>query len=183
MNPNTPLPSPSKLDPIEGLSNCHASIVARLEALDRLPELVDAVIRARHTAEDCLQFFDKAIKPHHQDEERELIPAVLTSAEPGEERARVETLAKRLIDEHRKLESLWGRLRPQLKRIAAGHAEALDAAAIGALVADYKAHASFEETDFLPLAAEILGRESLDLAALGLSIHIRHSRDSVQPYV
>lgn len=38
----------------------------------------------------------------------------------------------------------------------------------------YQQHARIEETEFLPLSAAILGRESAALAALGLSLHTRH---------
>jgi hypothetical protein len=46
------------------------------------------------------------------------------------------------------------------------------------LVQAYIAHAQLEEREFLPLAAEILGRDSAHLAALGMSLHMRHA-----PYV
>lgn len=39
---------------------------------------------------------------------------------------------------------------------------------------EYQRHASVEETEFLPLAQEILERNSNHLAALGLSLHMRH---------
>jgi hypothetical protein len=42
------------------------------------------------------------------------------------------------------------------------------------LVTEYTAHASYEETDFLPLSETILGRNSNHMAALGLSLHMRH---------
>jgi hypothetical protein len=42
------------------------------------------------------------------------------------------------------------------------------------LISRYKAHAGLEETVFLPLAEKILGRNSNHMAALGLSLHMRH---------
>ena len=50
----------------------------------------------------------------------------------------------------------------------------IDAADLHRLVADYTAHAGFEEVEFLPLAQTILGRHSGDLAELGLALHTRH---------
>jgi hypothetical protein len=41
-------------------------------------------------------------------------------------------------------------------------------------VSEYTAHAQFEEAEFLPLAQTILGRNSNHMAALGLSLHMRH---------
>jgi hypothetical protein len=39
----------------------------------------------------------------------------------------------------------------------------------------YNAHANYEETEFLPLAETILGRNANHMAALGLSLHMRHT--------
>ena len=46
---------------------------------------------------------------------------------------------------------------------------------VQALVAAYLAHADFEEEAFLPLAATVLGRNDNHMAALGLSLHMRHA--------
>ena len=51
------------------------------------------------------------------------------------------------------------------------------------LVAQYRGHAEFEETAFLPLSQHILGRNSHHLAALGLSLHMRHTPVPVKGYV
>ena len=66
------------------------------------------------------------------------------------------------------------KLEPELKKMAKGQACALDGDALHALVQQYRAHAEFEETQFLPLSHDILGRNSNHMAALGLSLHIRH---------
>ena len=42
------------------------------------------------------------------------------------------------------------------------------------LVTEYQAHARYEETEFLPLSEKILSRNSNHMAALGLSLHMRH---------
>ena len=47
------------------------------------------------------------------------------------------------------------------------------------LVSDYRAHAHYEELVFLPAAQSILGRNANHLAALGLSLHLRHARPVV----
>ena len=39
----------------------------------------------------------------------------------------------------------------------------------------YQAHARFEEDRLLPLAKNILGRHSADLAELGLALHTRQA--------
>jgi len=169
--------------PIQDFSHCHAGILKRLDQLNELPPLLDPAARAREIAANALEFFREAIFEHHLDEERELFPAVLASAEKGAEHDRVRDLARRLTDEHRDLEATWKRLEPELKRIAKGHDSHLDAAALERLVTRYRAHAEFEEEEFLPLSQTILGRNSGHLAALGLSLHMRHAPKKPATYI
>lgn len=176
MNTLTPDPSPS-LDaaPLESFANCHVGILRRLKALDRLPELLEPAAQARRIAADSLAFFREAIFEHHLDEERELFPAVLASAQPGAEREHVQAMTERLTREHRTIEGLWKVLEKDLKRAAKGQDTELDMAEAHALVAAYSSHAAFEESEFLPLSKLILGRNSNHMAALGLSLHLRHA--------
>ena len=78
--------------------------------------------------------------------------------------------------EHRRAEALWSRIKPALKQIAKGHEADLDQASVAQLVDNYQAHATYEEGTFLPLSQTILGRNASHMAALGLSLHMRHAR-------
>ena len=160
--------------PLNTFSDCHVGIVRRLRALDELPALLAPAALARAIAEQSLEFFKEAIFEHHLEEERELFPAVMASAEPGAELAQVRAMAARLTEEHRFIERLWRSLERGLKQVAKGQSTTLDVEDLHLLVAEYQRHASFEEAEFLPLAQEILGRNSNHLAALGLSLHMRH---------
>jgi hemerythrin-like domain-containing protein len=160
--------------PISNFTNCHSGIIKRLNALDELPALLEPAARARQVAEQSLEFFREAIFEHHLEEERELFPAVIASAHPGEELERVKAMTKRLTEEHRMVEALWKRLEKGLKQVAKGQSTDLDVHEVQRLVTEYTAHASYEETDFLPLSETILGRNSNHMAALGLSLHMRH---------
>lgn len=162
--------------PLSNFNNCHVGIVKRLKALDELPALLEPATRARQIAEQSLEFFREAIFEHHLEEERELFPAVIASARPGEELERVKAMAKRLTDEHRAVEKLWKSLEKGLKQVAKGHSTELDVDDLHHLVTEYQAHAAFEEQEFLPLSEQILGRNSNHMAALGLSLHMRHAR-------
>lgn len=162
--------------PLNNFSQCHAGISARLTVLGELPALLAPAARARQIAEESLEFFREAIFEHHLEEERELFPAVLASAHPGEEAERVKAMIARLTQEHRKVESLWKHLEKGLKPVARGHSSDLDVRELEQLVAEYQAHARYEEAEFLPLSQEILGRNSNHMAALGMSLHMRHSR-------
>lgn len=160
--------------PISNFSHCHVGILKRLRSLDELPALLEAAARARQIAEDALEFFREAIFEHHLEEERELFPAVVASAQAGEELGRVKAMAQQLTDEHRAMEALWKRLEKDLKPVAKGQSSQLDASELHRLVAQYQAHAQFEEAEFLPLAEQILSRNSNHMAALGMSLHMRH---------
>lgn len=168
--------------PLTDFTQCHVGIVRHLSALDDLPALLEPAARARRIAEQSLGFFREAIFEHHLDEERELFPAVLGRAEQGPERELAQRLIDHLTAQHRQLETLWRSLERELKRVARGQDSELDIGDVHRLVADYKAHARLEESEFLPLAETVLGRHSNELAALGLSLHLRHARQPV-PYV
>ncbi len=169
----TPATDPNT--PLTGFSHCHLGIVSHLDALGELPALLAPAARARKVAADTVAFFRAAVYEHHAEEERELFPAVLQSAHTGEEHDRVRQLAERLTREHRDIETLWARLEPSLKKFAKGQPADVDGVAVAHLVRLYKAHAKFEEDEFLPLSEAILGRNSNHMAALGLSLHLRHA--------
>lgn len=162
--------------PISNFTNCHSGILKRLNALDELPALLAPAARAKQIAEESLVFFREAIFEHHLEEERELFPAVMASALPGEELERVKSIVKRLTEEHRMVEALWKRLEKDLKPVAKGQSNDVDVSELQRLVTEYTGHAAFEEAEFLPLAEIILGRNSNHMAALGLSLHMRHAR-------
>lgn len=179
----TAAPQAISATPVDDFSHCHEGIVKKLDLLGELPALLEPAARARDIAEKALEFFREAIFEHHLDEERELFPAVLSSAEKGAERDQVQAMVKRLTDEHRALESLWKQLEAGLKKIAKGQGTDLDPATIQRMVVDYRGHAQFEESEFLPLAQTILGRNSHHMAALGMSLHMRHAKPFVAAYV
>jgi hemerythrin-like domain-containing protein len=162
--------------PINNFTNCHSGIIKRLNAMDELPALLAPAARARQIAEQSLEFFREAIFDHHLEEERELFPAVIASARPGEELERIKTMVRRLTEEHRMVEALWKRLERGLKQVAKGQTTDLDTASLQRLVTEYTAHAAYEEAEFLPQSEVILGRNSNHMAALALSLHMRHVR-------
>ena len=169
-------------EPIQDFSNCHAGILNKLNLLGELPALLAPAMRAREVAEQSVDFFREAIFEHHRDEERELFPAVLASAAKGIEHDHVQALVKQLTDEHRDLEATWKRLESGLKKVAKGHATDIDVDD-ARLVTQYRAHAEFEEQEFLPLSQTILARNSNHMAALGLSLHMRHTPPTTKGYV
>lgn len=176
--------TPAQTDaPLQDFSQCHAGIFKKLDLLGDLPALLAPAARAQEIANTSLEFFREAIFEHHLDEERELFPAVLASADKGEELAQVTAMVQRLTQEHRELESIWKRLESGLKKVNKGQFDEVNVADIQRLVSQYRAHASFEESAFLPLSQTILGRNANHMAALGLSLHLRHFRDPIAAYI
>ena len=165
-------------EPIADFSQCHAGIFKKLDLLGELPALLEPAQRAREVAEKSLEFFREAIFEHHLDEERELFPAVLESALDDAERVKVQAMNKRLTDEHRELEKIWKGLESGLKKVVKGQFADVDVVQIQRLVSQYRAHAQFEEREYLPLAQQILGRNGDHMAALGMSMHMRHQSPS-----
>ena len=161
--------------PIQNFSNCHVGILTHLDEFAHLPALMEPANRARKIAEDTLAFFREAVYEQHSEEERELFPAVLASAVKGEERDRITVMVNQLTAEHRTIEAAWSHLEPALKKVAKGQASDLNLAGVEHLVNQYRAHAAFEEAQFLPLAHTILSRNNNHMEALGLSLHMRHA--------
>lgn len=175
MAPSTRQPQDDSGDPLGTFSRCHAGIVTQLEALGQLPDLLKAAAQARAIAASTLALFREGVMEHHADEERELFPAVLRSAHPGEEREAIRFMVERLTREHREIEAIWKTLEPGVRAAAKGGSEGLDVSATAELIYHYLRHARFEEQEFLPRAATILGRDGNHMAALGLSLHLRHA--------
>jgi hypothetical protein len=178
----SPPPTIDTDQPLNNFSHCHAGILNQLEQFSELPALLALIGRAHQIAESMVQLFGSAAFDHHQEEEYELFPAVLSSSQPGEERERVKALIDALTREHRDVEKQWNKLEPQLKKVAKGQLANVDVEAVRHLVEQYKAHARLEEMEFLPLSEKILSRNGNHMAALGLSLHMRHQR-TLPPYI
>ena len=146
--------------PLTNFNHCHIGILNHIDRLSELPALLGPAMLAQKIASQAVEFFHRGMFAHHQEEERELFPAVQHSANMGEERA---------------LEQLREGRERALKKVAKGQETHLDMANLQALVERYTAHADAEERVFLPLAEKILGRNSNHMAALGLSLHMRHA--------
>lgn len=165
--------------PVQEFSNCHVGIVAELEKLALLPVLAEAAYQARQIAAGLRSFLRDVVLVHHAEEEQELFAAVLASAQPGAEREEVQAMIGRLAREHRDIEARFSALDDALHDVARGRDATVDAKAVAALVAQYRSHAAFEESHFLPRARDILGRNDNHMAALGLSLHARHAMSDV----
>ena len=169
---------------LASFARSHTRIVDQMNRLQRLPAQLaqrglDEDVRA--SAATIHRFFNDVVLEHHDEEERELFPALRHSAAPGDEAGLVASLVARLEREHRELESMWDRVEPALRRLGRGKSSDLDAGAIEQLVGAYLAHAGFEEAAVLPLASSILS--SGDRSALALGLAMRRIPSRIHAYI
>ena len=169
-------------NPLEEFSGCHDGIIRNFDRLRDLVALIDKTPDSpdiREIATKLLKFFENVVYEHHAEEEQELFTAVMDCAGGDEESALAKDYIKRLVAEHRELESMWKRIEGDVWRLSRGKAASLDATLADKLAQQYLAHATFEEQTFLPLSARMLSKKNL--AALGRSLHMRH-QDKTAPF-
>lgn len=169
-------------NPLNEFSGCHAGIMVNFQSLAELPNHLHNAEKTQQTAQKLYEFFHKVVLVHHAEEEEELFDAVRNpvKADPVDIRNAI-AQASALTQEHRHLESLWYQIEPAIKKLAKGKLANLDIDIVHELSSSYLAHAQFEENTFLPLAAKVL--EGSGLAALGLSLHIRHHHSLPYAYI
>ena len=183
----TPIPTerlfaePADFDsPIAILVACHERIEQRLATLQRLAAHLPAHgadAQARAAATSILRYFDEAAPRHHQDEELDLVPALRAASLPPAQRTRLEAVIGTVLADHDAFDALWRPVAPVLRAVAGGDAGArLDAAAVEALCARYRAHIRLEEDVLFAQAAQAL--DAAVLRALARSMHARRGLDT-----
>lgn len=163
--------------PLEMLSACHDRIEDRCELLHRLLRHMASHGRdeqVRQAAESVLRYFDTAGEHHHDDEERDLFPALV-----AQDAGATAALVAALRADHVEMRAAWQRLRTPLTRIARGasldddaasEAESvLDAGDVERFTALYRAHIAREEEDLLPLARRVLGGAALQTVGAAMA--------------
>jgi len=136
--------------PLQDFSRCHVGFVTVLETALGLPQMIDTAARSRACAADMLKMFHDRLLAHHDDEERDLFPAVLRVAQPGDEADRAQAMVAQLVREHREIAQLWKQLEPSVQAIANGDLPRLDSALLNELVRRFNEHVRTEEEEFLP---------------------------------
>jgi hemerythrin-like domain-containing protein len=177
---DTPTRQTSEADaPLQDFSRSHVGFVTVLETALGLPGMVVTAARSRSCAADLLKMFRDHLLAHHDDEERDLFPAVLRVARPGDEADRAQAMVAQLVREHREIAQLWEQLKPAVQAIANGYLPQLDPALLHELVRRFNEHVRIEEDEFLPFAQQVLARQAEDMAMLGLALHRRHEAEEI----
>ena len=171
--PGFPAPTASFEAPLEMLAACHGRIRDKCATLLKLRTHVaahGADPAARTAARGVIRYFDSSARHHHDDEEQDLFPALLESM-AGSDPVCIRELTRALADDHRRLEELWGAVRPWLVAVHGGKALPADDAAIDDFVGLYERHAAREEQELFPMAERLLGEAELE--RIGRAMRIR----------
>lgn len=169
-------------DPLEMLLGCHRRIERQLETLRRLrahvaSKGVDA--EASAAAQSLLRYFLQAAISHDEDEEHDLFPLLEKRIDEPEERARFDAFRSALLDDHRKLDDAWHRLRRPLEGIAEGLTRNLPQSDVKDFADAYAHHILVEERALQEYFKRWLG--DADRAALGRSMAARRSVTPPRP--
>ena len=161
--------APSFDDPLEMLLACHGRIQAQCATLLKLSKHLPVHgcdTQAKQAAHAILRYFDTAGQHHHNDEEQDLFPRLLVSADIA-----ARTLVARLLEEHKAMDTAWRQLRPYLADISNEKSAALDSAATEHFIGVYDRHIALENSQLIPLAKRLLTAEQLE--ALGRNMAAR----------
>ena len=162
--------------PLEMLSACHGRVQHQCETLLRLVSHLQthgADRPAQEAASAIMRYFDIAARHHHEDEERDLFPALLESM-AGSDAVCLRELTTSLCSDHRRLEQRWAALRQRLLHIATGATSTLACADVPGFVQLYEQHIAREEAELLPMAARLLSDAELDRIGVAMRRR-RHS--------
>ncbi len=165
-----PGPGPDFTQPLEALKACHVRIRAQCDTLRRLVEHMgghgcDA--EARQAATAVMRYFDTAARLHHEDEEEDLLPRMMSAATMSRG-SRLTRLVADIATEHREMDKLWTDLRAVLQEISAGETTLLDPLDVDRFAKLYHTHMALEESNVIPLAEMLLAKD--DLAEIGAAM-------------
>lgn len=156
--------------PLEMLAACHLRVQDQCATLLRLVPHIAANgpdRPAQEAATAVMRYFDTSARHHHEDEERDLFPALIESM-AGSDAVCLRGLIAALTNEHRELEQRWKALRAVLAQVANGQAAALAQNDVDHFTGLYERHIAREEAELLPMAQRLLSDAELDRIGLAM---------------
>lgn len=161
--------------PLEMLAACHLRVQDQCATLLRLVPHIAAQGSdrpAQEAATAVMRYFDTSARHHHDDEERDLFPALLESM-AGSDAVCLREITAALTADHRELELRWKALRAVLAQVAAGQAAPLAQNDVSGFTDLYARHIAREESELLPMARRLLSDAELD--RIGLAMRLRRA--------
>jgi hemerythrin-like domain-containing protein len=156
--------------PLEMLAACHGRVQDQCATLLRLVPHIAAQGSdrpAQEAATAVMRYFDTAARHHHEDEERDLFPALI-DAMAGSDAVCLREMTAALTAQHRELEARWAQVRAALVQVAAGHAVPLSPDDVCSFARLYAQHIAREEAELLPMARRLLSDAELDRVGLAM---------------
>lgn len=158
--------------PLDLLAACHGRIEQQCATLEKLLAHLqrhgnDAA--ARQAGASILKYFRQAAPLHHQDEEENLFPLLLTRLDDAH--APLRELLTLLAGQHRAIDGLWARLEGELEAVVQGASAQLPNALAEEFAARNRAHLALENSKVLPAARALLTPD--DLGRLGQAMRAR----------
>jgi hemerythrin-like domain-containing protein len=169
--------------PLEMLAACHLRVQDQCATLLRLVPHIAAHGSdrpAQEAATAVMRYFDTSARHHHDDEERDLFPALIESM-AGSDAVCLREMTGALTAEHRELETRWKALRAVLVQVAAGQATPLSQDEVGSFTRMYERHIEREESELLPMAQRLLSAAELDRIGLAMRLRRAVPSSSVTP--
>lgn len=160
--------------PLLVLAECHGRLLRQCESLTRLEARIaggGADHLARKMAAELRSGFDRTTAWLHQDEERDLFPALLESM-AGSDAVCIRQMIDARADEHREIESRWLALEQWLQAVEAGQAVLPEPGTVAAFVALCHGHLEQEDQELLPMAERLLSDDAL--AEIAEAMRRRH---------
>ena len=155
--------------PLEMLAACHLRVQDQCSTLLRLVTHIAAHgpdRPAQEAATAVMRYFDTSARHHHDDEERDLFPALIESM-AGSVAVGKSTTSRIL--------------RALLSQVAAGQAVPLKQADVSSFTQLYERHIAREETELLPMARRLLSDAELDRVGLAMRMRRTGSRVPANP--
>ena len=146
--------------PFEMLATCHDRVERMLALQKKLQQHLLAKgcdEPARQAARDVMRYFDLAAPVHHQDEELHVFPPLLAGPD-----AALRELVRRLMQDHRQMETAWVQARRALMAIADSPASGwtpltpAQTAVLEQFAALYRHHLDDENNVVYPAAESLL---------------------------
>lgn len=139
-------------DPRAMLLACHGKVRHFTSLMERLVAHVAAggdAVQAREAAEAILRYFDQAAQLHHQDEEADVFPALLTHAPD------LAPILAGLEADHGRLGQQWQEVRASLQGLCVTERLTLSPEQAAAFAQAYGQHADAEEREVFGRMTEL----------------------------
>lgn len=171
--------APSFDQPLAVLKHCHDRIRKQLATLEKLlPHLAQhgADAEAQKAALAVLKYFQNAAPLHHDDEEVDLLPTLVQTAQ-ADDADLLATLLPKILQQHQQMAVQWQVLEAQLSLISTGSAADLNNIDVTSFQAIYQEHMQIEETQIAPMAMRLFSQEQM--YKLGQAMQARRGIDAV----